>query len=333
MEAALLIEPERIEIRDVEDPVAGPSEALVRVRAIGVCGTDHGIFRGGIPVEYPRIMGHEVVGEVVDAGDRFPPGTSVIVHPALACGRCPRCLEGRDNICRQGWLLGRDRDGGFCGLMAVPTANLFALPDTVDHRVAPAIQVLTTCVHAQRRVGIFPHESVAIVGLGVSGLLHLQLAKLRGAWPVVGLTTSERKIELARDLGADVTIRAGDPDAADQVRDATGGGADVTIECAGTVATLGRAVEVTRPGGRILAFGTIAERQGALPFYDLYHKELTITNARGARLEDFPVAIEAAASGRVQLTPLVTHHVSLADVADAFTGDRFAGALKVVVEA
>jgi len=333
VEAALLIEPGRIEISDVDAPVAGPSQSLVRIRSVGICGTDHGIFRGSIPVEYPRIMGHEVVGEVLDAGDRFAPGTSVIVHPALACRRCPRCLEGRDNICEQGWLLGRDRDGGPRELMAVPTENLFALPDSVDDRVAPVIQVLTTCVHAQRRVGIFPHESVAIVGLGVSGLLHLQLARLRGAWPVVCLTTSERKIELARDLGADVTIRAGDTDAVDQVREATGGGADVTIECAGTVSTLGRAVEVTRPGGRILAFGTVAEKQGTFPFYDLYHKELAITNARGARLEDFPVAIHAAASGQVQLAPLVTHHVPLADVADAFAGDRFAGALKVVVEA
>lgn len=332
VEAALLMEPGRIEIDEVEDPVAGPSQALVRIRTLGICGTDHEIFRGSIPVAYPRIMGHEVVGEVLEGGSGHPSGTRVIVHPSIACGKCRRCSEGRTNICEEGWLLGRDRDGGFRELMTVPAGNLYALPDDVDDRVAPLIQVLTTCVHAQRMVGVFPGESVAIVGLGVGGLLHLQLAKLRGAWPVVCLTRSERKLQLARDLGADVTIRATDGTAVEQVREATGGGADVSIECAGTIATLGRAVELTRSGGRILAFGTIAQTRGPFPFYELYHKELAITNARAARGEDFPVAIHAAASGHVQLAPLVTHQVPLASVADVFRDDRFADALKVVVE-
>jgi threonine dehydrogenase-like Zn-dependent dehydrogenase len=169
------------------------------------------------------------------------------------------------------------------------------------------------------------------VGLGVTGLLHLQLAKLRGAWPVVCVTRSERKLELARELGADETVRAGDG-AVERVREITGGGPDVTVECAGTVATLGQAVSMARGGGRILAYGTIPDTEGPFPFYDLYYKELAITNARAARPEDFPVAIDVAASGRIRLDPLVTHRFALADAEQAFRADGAPGTLKVIVE-
>jgi len=329
--AAMLVGPRRIEIGETERPTPGGDEVLVGVRGLGICGTDRNIFSGGILVSYPRIMGHEIVGEVLEGGGGFASGARVVVDPSVTCGRCDRCLEGRGNICAEGWLLGRDRDGGLCEVLAVPSMNLHGVPDGIPDDVAPLIQVLTTCVHAQRRVDIFPGESVAIVGLGVAGLLHLQLAKLRGAWPVVCVTRSERKLEMARALGADVTILAGE-DSKEQVGEATRGGADVAIECAGTVATLAQVVELTRPGGRILAYGTISETQGAFPFYDLYYKELLIVNARAARPEDFPVAMESVASGRLQLAPLVTHRFPLVEVAEAFRTDGTPDALKVVVE-
>jgi L-iditol 2-dehydrogenase len=326
----VLVGPGRIEPGDVERPGAASGEVLVGIHTVGICGTDRQMYTGAIPVSYPRIMGHEIVGGVLEASGDFDAGARVIVDPSITCGRCERCLEGRGNICAEGWLLGRDRDGGLCEAISVPTSNLHHLPADVRDDVAPLIQVLTTCVHGQRMVDVFPGESVVIVGLGVTGLLHLQLAKLRGAWPVVCVTRSERKLDLARDLGADVTVRSGGG-ALEQIREATRGGADVTIECAGKVATLALAVEVARPGGRILAYGTIAETEGAFPFYDLYHKELAITNARAARPEDFLVAIGSVASGRVRLEQLVTHRFPLPDAAAAFR-DEMPEALKVVVE-
>jgi 2-desacetyl-2-hydroxyethyl bacteriochlorophyllide A dehydrogenase len=331
VKAALLVGPGQIEIGDVERPVVANGEALVGVRTLGVCGTDRKIYSGAIPVSYPRIMGHEIVGKVLDGVEGFETGARVIVDPSIACGRCDRCMEGRGNICADGWLLGRDRDGGLREAISAPSANLHRLPPDVADDVAPLIQVLTTCVHGQRMVDVFPGESVVIIGLGVTGLLHLQLAKLRGAWPVVCLTRSERKLELARELGADVTVRSGEG-ALEQIHDATLGGADVTIECAGKVATLAQAIAIARPGGRILAYGTIAETDGTFPFYDLYYKELSIANARAARPEDFPVAIGSVASGRVSLEPLVTHRFPLADAAAAFRADEMPEALKVVVD-
>lgn len=331
MRAALLLGPGRIEIGDVERPEVADGEVVVGIHTLGVCGTDRKIYSGAIPVLYPRIMGHEIVGEVLDGAEGFDAGARVIVDPSIACGRCARCMEGRGNICAEGWLLGRDRDGGLREEISAPAANLHRLPDEVTDDVAPLIQVLTTCVHGQRMVDVFPGESVVIVGLGVTGLLHLQLAKLRGAWPVVCVTRSEWKLDLARELGADVSVRS-DERALEQIREATGGGADVTIECAGKVATLAQAVAIARAGGRILAYGTIAETEGAFPFYDLYYKELAIANARAARPEDFPVAIGVVASGRVRLDPLLTHRFPMTEVGAAFRADEMPEALKVVVD-
>jgi L-iditol 2-dehydrogenase len=215
-------------------------------------------------------------------------------------------------------------------VLAAPADNLHPLPDELRDEVAPLIQVLTTCVHGQRRTEIFPGDAVVVVGLGVTGLLHLQLAKLRGASPLVGTTRDPARLELARELGADVIVRADDPSVEELVREATGGGADVAIECAGTVATFGRAIRMVRGGGRTLAYGTIAETEGSLPFYDLYYKELEISGARAARREDFPVAIGAVASGAVRLEPLMGRRVALDSVGEAFEPSGARG-LKTIV--
>ena len=333
MEAAVLTEPSRIELREVETPSEGPGECVVRLRAVGICGTDLRLFDGSIPVAYPRILGHEMVGDVV-AGPSGGPvlGTRVVLDPSVVCGRCDRCREGRENLCSNGWLLGRDRDGGMSEFVVAPVANVHVVPDDLEDGAATLIQVLTTCVHGQRMTPIAPGESVAIVGLGVTGLLHLQLAKLAGAHPIVCTTRSASKLELARELGADAVVPAGGPQALERMLDAVGGGADVVIECAGTVATLGHAVRVARHGGRIIAYGTIAETDGPFPFYDLYHKELVVSSPRAAVASDFLLAIEAVASGNVGFDGFVTHRASLREARDALAIARTSEALKVVVD-
>jgi L-iditol 2-dehydrogenase len=173
-------------------------------------------------------------------------------------------------------------------------------------------------------------SSVVVVGLGVTGLLHVQLAKLGGARVVIGLGRNQAKLKLAGTLGADLTLHAEDPSTAEAVRDATGGGADLVIECVGTIATLGGAVRMARAGGGILAYGTIPETFGDFPFYELYYKELIVTGARAARDEDFPVAIDHVASGRVLASPLVADRIPLSAVASAM--QRVDRGLKVIVE-
>jgi L-iditol 2-dehydrogenase len=322
--------PGRLAVGAAADPRPQNGEALVRVRSVGICGTDVSIFSGRIPVAYPRVLGHEVVGELVEPGrSSLPGGATVIVDPGVACGTCPQCREGRTNICTRGGLLGRDADGGLCELLTVPSSQLHAVPASLDDVTAPMLQVLATCVHAQRRIDIVPAERVVVLGLGVTGLLHLQLAARAGA-VVVGVTRSAEKRTLASELGADLTVGA-DGDAGHAISDAIGD-VDVVIECAGTAGTLARSIELARVGGRILAYGTITDAEAPLPYYDLYHKELSVVGARSARPEDFPAAVEAVATGGVRLERLISSSFGLDDVGDALRAAASPGTLKTVVD-
>jgi threonine dehydrogenase-like Zn-dependent dehydrogenase len=304
---------------------------VVRVGSVGICGTDLSIYAGKIPVDYPRVMGHEIVGTVVSGGRDDRVGTRVLVDPGFVCGDCQQCREGRTNICTGGGLIGRDRDGGLRDLMAVPASNVHELPEGLDPGTAPMLQVLATCVHAQRRARVYPGESAVVLGLGVTGLLHLQLAKQGGAGPLIGVTRSAPKLALARELGADLAIAA-DGSETSEVAAALPGAADLVIECVGTVRAFARAIEMVRIGGRILAYGTMTETSGEVPFYDLYHKELSVIGARSARVEDFPTAIDAVASGRVALGALVSGRFPIDDVGEAMRVAGAPGSLKVFVD-
>ena len=306
MKAMVLTAPGQLVLDEVARPGGGAGQVLVRVTHSGICGTDYKIFNGSIPVRYPRIMGHEMVGEVVEAGDAaFRPGDKVIIDPELYCGNCFHCRIGQTHLCPNGMLLGRDANGGFAEYLAAPASQVFKLSDTLNIGTAPIIQVLTTCLHAQRQVDIFPGEYVVVLGLGVTGQLHVQLAKARGA-TVVGVTRSADKRALAETLGADVTIPGGDG-AVEKVREATEGrGADVVIETTGVVTQLSAGINMTRSGGPVLMFGIITATEGALPFYDLYYKELSLINARVAKSEDYPGAIGLVQRGLVRLEPLVS---------------------------
>jgi len=335
MKAMVLTAPGELVQEEVARPAPTASDVLVRVTHSGICGTDYKIFNGSIPVRYPRIMGHEMAGEVVEAGSGpLRSGDMVIVDPELYCGACFHCRIGQTHLCPNGLLLGRDANGGFAEYLAAPATHVFKLPDGIDRRAAPMIQVLTTCLHAQRQIDIFPGESVVVLGLGVTGQLHVQLAKARGA-TVIGVTRSADKRALAETLGADMTV-PGDADAVAKVRQATEGrGPDVVIETTGVVQQLASAVNMTRSGGRILMFGIITAKEGALPFYDLYYKELSLINARVAKSEDYPGAIGLVQGGQVRLDPLISDVMPLGDLKAAIGmlgSDGGGQRMKIVLE-
>jgi len=307
---------------------------LVRVTHSGICGTDYKIFNGAIPVSYPRIMGHEMAGEVVEGdSSTFRRGDRVIIDPQLYCSACFHCRIGQTHLCQNGMLVGRDRDGGFAEFVAAPPSHVFPLPESVETRNAPLIQVLTTCLHAERQIDIFPGERVVVLGLGVTGQLHVQLAKARGAM-VIGVTRSADKRALAETLGADETIPGGEG-AIEKVRETTGGrGADVVIETTGVVPSLSAAIHMARSGGRLLLFGIITAKEGALPFYDLYFKELALINARVAKSEDYPATIDLVQRGLVRLEPLVSNVMPLQELKTAIgmLGSDSATRMKIILE-
>jgi len=309
MKAMVLKAPGELVLDEVSRPNLEVGQVLVRVSHTGICGTDLKIYNGAIPVKYPRIMGHEMVGEIVeDSSDgSFRAGDRVIVDPELFCGACFHCRIGQTHLCPNGMLLGRDANGGFAEYIAAPASHVFRLPDSIDSCTAPLIQVLTTCLHAQRLIHVFPGESVVVLGLGVTGQLHVQLAKARGASPVIGITRSAEKRDLAQKLGADLAFASGE-EAIQKVLKATGGrGADVIVESTGAMTSLADAITMARFGGRLLLFGIITATEGALPFYQLYFKELALINARVAKSEDYPASIDLVQRGIVRLEPLVSN--------------------------
>jgi 2-desacetyl-2-hydroxyethyl bacteriochlorophyllide A dehydrogenase len=310
MKAMLLRGPGDLALGEAAQPQVPAGHVLVRITHSGLCGTDLKIFRGAIPARYPLIMGHEMVGEVLD-------GARVIIDPVLSCGSCFHCRIGQTNLCPAGGLIGRETNGGFAEYAAVPASQVFRLPDSIGSANAPLIQVATTCLHAQRLAPVSPGDSVAVLGLGVSGQLHVQLAKARGAGKVIGISRSRFKNELAKQLGADVVIESS-PDAVARVLEETQGrGVDVVIESTGVMTSIADAIRMARFGGRILLFGISSATNGALPFYDLYFKELTLINSRAATAEDFPVMIDLVDRGAVRLEPLITHRMPLDELGTA----------------
>jgi len=335
MRAMVLSAPNELALGEVARPAIGEGQVLVRVTHSGICGTDYKIYSGAIPVRYPRIMGHEMIGEVVEAGANATvrPGDRAIVDPELYCGVCFHCRIGQTHLCPKGMLLGRDANGGFAEYVTAPASHVFRLPESIDNQTAPLIQVLTTCLHAQRQVNIFPGETVAVLGLGVTGQLHVQLAKARGA-TVIGITRSTEKRELALTLGADLAFPGGD-EAIRKVREATEGrGADVVIECTGMLPVLADGIHMARSGGRLLLFGIITAKQGELPFYDLYFKELALINARVAKSEDYPNSIALVQHGTVRLEPLVSHVMPLGELKAAIgmLGSNNGQRMKIILE-
>jgi 2-desacetyl-2-hydroxyethyl bacteriochlorophyllide A dehydrogenase len=335
MRAMVLRGPLDLEAAEMATPRPDRGDVLVKMTHSGICGTDYKIYSGAIPVGYPRVMGHEMAGEIVDAGaGPLRAGTRVIVDPELYCGACFHCRIGQTHLCPNGVLIGRDTNGGFAEYVAAPSSHVFPLPDSVDSRDAPLIQVLTTCLHAQRQIDIFPGEAVVVFGLGVTGQLHVQLAKARGAHPVIGVTRSADKRALAETLGADVTIPGGDG-AIERVRELTGGrGADIVIETTGVLPSVATSVHMARSGGRLLLFGIITAKEGALPFYDLYFKELALVSARVAKSEDYPAAIALVESRQVRLGPLVSNVMPLADLKAAIgmLGGESGPRMKIILD-
>ena len=336
MKAMVLRSPRNLSLAQVEDPAPIAAGALIRVTHTGVCGTDLKIFNGAIPVQYPRIMGHEMVGEVEESSDLnvCKPGDRLIVDPMVSCGTCFHCRIGQSNLCRNGFVLGRDADGGFAEWIVAPLANIFLLPREIRSQDAPLIQVATTCLHAQRLAPCFPGESVVVMGLGVTGQLHVQLAKTRGAAPLIGVSRSPFKGELAQRFGADAILSPGADLVREVLKQTSGRGADLVIETTGRTEALAQAIEMSRHGGRLLLFGINTATEGKLPFYQLYFKELTVFNARAAKKEDYEPCIDLGRRGTLQFEPLVTHRLPLSELKRSIelVDSNENGRLKVILE-
>ena len=334
MKVARLVSVGAMSFSTIEKPAPGPGDVLVKVSAAGICGSDRHMFKGEFPTSIPVTLGHEFSGVVEAVGrdvTRFSGGELVTVDPNIACGICTACRDAKPNLCARLTAIGVTRDGGFADYAVVPEGQAFVLPPGLDPVHGAFSEPLACCLHAIDKAAIRAGDSVAILGGGVIGLLMVQLAKLEGAGTVMLITRQASRRQMALELGA---THAYDPSATDTVtavRDVSGGGADVVIECAGVPETFRTGIAMTRRGGRFVLFGvTPAGLEVPVTPFDLLVNEVSI---RPAYLNPFTHgrAVALVASGVLELDRLVTRIIGLDAVGDVVAAAPEAGEIKVIV--
>jgi 2-desacetyl-2-hydroxyethyl bacteriochlorophyllide A dehydrogenase len=319
MKAIVCEEPGRLALAERPEPRAGEGEVLVRIRRAGVCGTDFHIFRGKQPfLSYPRVIGHELAGEVVEVppGSTVRSGQTVAILPYLSCMRCIACRRGKTNCCQSIRVLGVHIDGGLCDYLAVPETNVVPVGDlSVDQ--AAMIEFLAISAHGVRRAAPGPGDRVLVVGAGPIGMGALIFAKSRGAVVTVLDVRAGRLAFCREHLGADETMEA-DADVEESLKRITGGDFyDLVIDATGNAAAMERGFGYVAHGGSYLFLGLV---QGDLTFSDpeFHKRETTLLASRNATREDFEEVLAMIRAGRVPTTALNTHRAALAEVPDLF---------------
>ena len=339
MRAAILVAPGRIETRDAPDPEPGPEDVVVRVARCGICGTDLHIFDGAYSADrLPLIPGHEIVGTVERAGAAvrgLKAGDRVVVDNAIGCGRCYYCRRNEILNCPEMAQLGIHVDGGFAERVRVPERLAIPIPEGMPFDLAALTEPLACVVRAQKKIGLSLGESVLVIGGGPIGNLHVQLARLLGAAPVIVAELNPVRAKLAEDCGADIVVT--DPDRLEgAVRAATGGrGVDVAIESVGAIPLYETALRLIRPGGRVAAFGlTGADARLAVSPLDIVLREQEIRGSVAGMGEDMRQALTLLAHGRIETAPFRRETRPLDGLAQAIHDfRRDPSLLKIQIEA
>jgi len=331
MRAVVVETPGQLAVVDVPEPVPRAGEAVVKVRAAGICGTDLHIVAGEFPpAPYPLVPGHEFAGEVVALGPDVPEpsqggvavGDRVAVDPSLFCGRCRFCRTGRGNLCEHWGATGDTVNGAFAEYVAVPIANCYRLPEAMTWRQGALVEPLSCAVHGVRRIGVEAGERFLIIGAGTMGLLLQQLLQRHGAQVLV-VDRNPDRLPLAAKLGAAGT--------ATDVTELAGERWDAAIDATGAPEAVEAAFNALDRGGRLLVFGVAeaAARTMVSPFR-IYNDEITIVGSM-AVLDSFSRALQLIATGAIEVDPLVSHELPLTEFPQALELVRSGRGVKVQV--
>jgi len=339
LRAAFVLSPGEVVVEEVENPVLGEYDVLVRVRACGVCASDVKFFRGlktyretPFGRASPGFTGHEWVGEVVSIGSSVTivkEGDRVTPFIINSCGKCKFCLRGKQNLCPEKRYI----HGGFAEFVRVPERNLLKLPDDVHDEDACLIEPLACCINGVEVVRPRAGDTALIIGDGPMGLLNLQVLKTYGVRVIV-MGHHDERLEKASELGADLTINSLVVDAAESVLKATDRyGADIVVLAVNNRDSLASALRLVSWGGRINIFA------GAHPSYEIginpnevHYHEVTITGSADAPRECCLHAIEMVRRGAVRPSAIITHEYSLLEIKDAMEAAQKRAAIKIVVK-
>ena len=345
MRVARFYAPEDIRLEDIPEPTPGPGEVKIKVRACSTCGTDVKISRfGHHHIHPPRVMGHEIAGEVVEVGDGvdgWAAGDRVQVIAAIPCGECEFCSRGSMTICPNQVSMGYHFDGGFAEYMIVPrnvlaVDGLNRIPEGVSFAEASVAEPFACAINAQNLAHVGDGDVVVVIGSGPIGCLHVRLARARGAAKVFLVELSRERLEMAANLvSPDAAIASGEEDAVARVLELTGGrGADVIITAAASGAAQEQAILMVAPQGRISFFGGLPKDNPTITLDSnaVHYRELTIVGANGSSPQHNKEALALIADGSVPVDDLITHRLGLDQVLDGIGIVARGEAIKVTIE-
>jgi L-iditol 2-dehydrogenase len=319
-----------LRLHDEPEPVPVAGEAVVRVKAVGVCGSDlHWFSEGEIgdaKIEHPLVLGHEFAGETED-------GTRMAVDPALPCGNCEFCKRGHPNLCENMIFAGHGKtDGALREYASYPPRCLFSLPDSLSFADGAMLEPLGVAIHAVDLGKLRTGMSVGVFGCGPIGLLIVQLVRLSGASTIIATDVLPHRLEAAKGYGAHQAIVAEAGRELDEIQAATNGrGVDVAFEAAGEQEAVDVSVAAVLPGGKVILVGIPAVDQTSFPASVARRKGLTLKLVRRMK-HTYPRAIELVSKGLVDVRSLVTHRFPLEKTAEAFTVAQRREGLKIIIE-
>ena len=331
--------PEDLRLEDVPEPTCGTDEVKIRVKNCSTCGTDVKIRKNGHQnLTPPRIIGHEIAGEVVEGGS----GDRVQVIAAVPCGKCHECRKGWMAVCQNQTSVGYQYDGGFAEYMIVPREVLAVdgmnrIPDGVGFAEASAAEPFACAINAQEQLGIEPGDDVVIFGAGPIGCMHVRIARgVHGAGRIILVDINSERLKMSADaVQPDVVINASEVNIVEEILKLTGGrGADVVITATPANITQEQAVSMAARNGRISFFGGLPKTNPTITLDSnlVHYRQLHIHGANGSAPEHNRRALDYIASGEVPVADLITRRIRLRDVMDAFGIVERGEAIKVTVE-
>lgn len=321
----------------IDEPVAGPGEALVRIRRIGICGTDYHAFKGNQPFfSYPRVLGHELSGVIEAIGEggtgALAVGDQVSIVPYMHCGNCIACRKGKTNCCTNMRVLGVHMDGGMMEAISVPLDHLIQTNDiTLDQ--AAILEPLSIGAHAVRRSGLEADELALVIGGGPIGLGVMALAKQRGA-RVIAMDVSDERLNFCREWAkVDHTLNAKINPLQQLMELSNGDLPTVVFDATGNAQSMTDAFHYISHGGRLVYVGLV-KMDITFSDPDFHKKELTLMGSRNATLEDFGLVLNAVRSGSIDTERYITHRTSFDQMIDEFAVwlNPASGVIKAIVE-
>ena len=321
MKAIRIPEAHIIEVLDIPVPeLEKENEVKVKIKRVGICGSDMHIYHGTNPLAtYPRIVGHEVTGEIVEVGSgvsKVSIGDHVVIEPITYCGECYACKNGRPNVCKEVSVFGVHEDGGMREFVVLEDKQVHKVDSEIEWDEAVMAEPYTIGAQATWRGNVGEGQTVFIQGAGPIGITVLKLAKLRGATVIISDFTNERLV-FAKENGADYTINPSEVDVSGQINEITNGeGANVVIDAVGVPQTFELAVEVASPAGNVVTLGFNAT-PSSIAMMHITKKELTITGSR-LQTNQFGKVVELINSKKLTHNGLVTHRFHVDQVKEAF---------------